>query len=103
MEEAYLLRQSEDGGALPRQLYGFPREVHCCDARTGACEVNGVRADATANFQDLLVAPAIEFGETRNVIFHEVFASFDVVEVFLRAHRLRRMPDVARPSVPVFL
>ena len=93
--------QAENRGALPRQLHGLVGKVHGGNLRAGAGEIDGVRADAAADFQDFLAVPAVEVGECRNVILDEVFPGFHLVEIFPRPYRSGRMVDIARAGVPV--
>src|SRR5260370_1310831 len=58
-------------------------------------------ASIHATFQHLPPAPPLELRESRNVVFHKVFPRFHLVEVFLRAHRRRRMSYVAGTLVPI--
>lgn len=93
--------ESEYGGACAGELHGFVGEVHSGDLSASTGKVDGVRADAASDFQDPFAAPALELGERGNVRLNEVFASFDLVEIFPGADDSRRVADVAGTGVPV--
>src|SRR5205807_6654000 len=95
--------QSEHGGALACQLHRFLRKVYRRDLRTCAGKIDRVRPDPAPDFQHFLAVPPRELRKSRYVIFHKVFSRLDLVEVFLRAHRRGRMPDIARTIVPIIL
>src|SRR5215211_2203924 len=85
-----------DGQRLAGELDGSE-----LGARPG--EVDRVGPDAATHLENALVLPAIELGERRNVWLDEVLPRLDLVEVLLRADRLRRVADVAGTGVPVSL
>lgn len=101
--EANSVFQSENRGALPSELHGFFGKVHGGDLRAGTSKVDGVCTDAAANFQDFLALPAVEFGESGDVILDEVLTSLYLVEIFPRANRSRGVADVTGAVVPVVL
>ena len=66
-----------------------------------AREVDGVGADAAANFEDFFAAPFFKVGEGGDVGLDEIFAGFDFVKIFARANGLRGVANVAGTIVPV--
>ena len=99
--ETHLILETVNLHALARQFQRLRRQIHRRDRRSVPREVDGVGADAAADFEDFLAAPALEVGEARNVRLDKILAGFDFVEVFARAHRLGRVADVAGTLVPV--
>lgn len=95
--------QPKDGGARAGQLHGFFGEIDGGDLRAGAGEVNRICPDAAADFEHLFATPSLELREPGDVVFHEVFASLHLVEVFLRTDGCSRMTNVTRTTVPVIL
>src|SRR5207244_12707470 len=85
------------------QLHGLFRKVYRRDLRYRAGKIDRVCPDPAPNFQDFLALPPRELRKSRYVIFHKVFSRLYLVEVFLRAHRRGRMPDVAGTLVPIIL
>ena len=83
------------------QLHRFFGEVD--GSYLGACasKVDGICADAAADFQDFFSLPVSKIGKTRDVILHEIFAGFDLIKVFLVTDRSSGVSDVARPTIPV--
>src|SRR5215472_5576805 len=99
--KADVVFEAKNGSTLACQLHGLLGEVDCGDVRASAGEVDGVCADAAADFQDFFAAPTLEFGESGNVVFDEVFAGFYLVEIFLGADCGGRMANVAGTGVPI--
>ena len=102
-EESDPVADLHDLGALLGDPERLGREV---DRRQlGACtgEVDRVGADAAADLEHTLAAPALEVREPRNVRLDEVLPRLDLVEVLARPDGLRRVPDVAGPRIPVAL
>lgn len=93
--------QAENGGAAAGQLHGFFGKIDGGDLGARAGKVDGVRADAAADFQDFLALPALELGKCRNVVLDEVLPGLDLVKIFLRADGRGGMPDVTGASIPV--
>ena len=93
--------QAEDAGALAGEGHGFIGEIDGGDLGAVTREVDGVGADAAADFEDLFSAPALEVCKGGNVGLDQIFAGFDLVEIFFRAYRLCRVTDVAGTVIPV--
>ena len=93
--------QPVDVEARLAELQALIGKVDDRDVRAGAREVDRIRADAAADLQHLLAAPAYEVRELRDVRLDEIFARLDLVEVFLAAHGAGRVADVAGAAVPV--
>ena len=101
LEEADAVFEAEDLGPLARHFQRFLGQVHRGDLGAGAREVDGIGADAAADFQHLLALPPLKIGEPWNMRLHHVLARLDFVEVLARADRLGRVPDVAGARIPV--
>src|ERR1700747_1451019 len=78
-------------------------KVHGRNESPVPSEIDGVRPDPASDFENFLPSPLLEFGESRNMRFHEVFPPPPFVKIFARSYILRRMPNVARPPVPILL
>src|SRR5882762_2860353 len=99
--ESDALFHSEHRGTLAGQLHRLLGKVHGRDLRSRPRKIDRVRPDAAPDLEYFLSAPPLEIRESRNVIFHEIFPRFHLVEVFLRPHRRGRMPDVTGTAVPI--
>jgi hypothetical protein len=98
-----LVLQAEDGGTAAGQFQGFFGEIDGGDLSAATGEIDGIGADAAADFEHFLAAPTIELGESGDVRLDEVLAGFDFVKVLPGADRRGRMADVAGTAIPVLL
>src|SRR5712692_642752 len=85
--EADLVLKPEDGSAGTGKLHGFFGEIDGSDLSAAAGEVDGVGADAAADFENFLATPALKLGKVGNVVFDEILAGFDFVKILPGADR----------------
>jgi hypothetical protein len=100
--EADVVLKAEQGGASAGELHGFFGQIDGRDVSAAAGEVDGVGADATADFENFFAAPAIELGESGYVRLDKIFAGFDFIEILPGADGRGGMADVAGTLVPIF-
>src|SRR5205807_10290503 len=67
---------------------------------SGTGKVDRIGPDPAADLQNLFASPPLELSEAGDMRLDEIFPSLDLVEIFSRAHRTRRMPYIARTNVP---
>src|SRR5438270_11679864 len=96
LQDVKLESPSGNGDTLSRELDNI---------QTGAIssEICGVCTNTATYFQDIFVAPSRKIGEAGNMRFYQIFPRFHLLKVFPRARLGRRVPQVARPFVPIFL
>lgn len=99
--EADLILKAEDGCTGAGKLHGFFGEIDGRDFNAAAGEVDGVGADAAADFENFFAAPTVELGESGDVRLDEIFAGFDFVEILPRADGRRGVADIAGTAVPI--
>ena len=87
---------------LPRQFDGFFGQIDGGDLGAVAREIHGVGTQATADFEHLFPAPALEIRELRDMRLHHVFTPLHFIEVLAGTHLFLRMAKIARPVIPVF-
>jgi hypothetical protein len=78
-------------------------EFNGCVIGAGPGEIDRIGADAATDLQHPFTGPALEPGKPGNVRFDEIFAFFDIVEIFPGTNLSGRMADVAWSAIPVRL
>ena len=101
VDERDAVSDTKDLGSSPSERDGLAREVAGNHFGASSCEIDRVGADATADLEDPLPLPGGEVGKGWDVRFYEVLPLLHLVEVLRRADRQRRVPEVARPTIPI--
>src|SRR5262249_9434142 len=77
------------------------RQIDRGHLSAGAREIDGIGADTTTDLQDLLAAPASEFGEGGDMRLDVGLSPLAFVATVPRSDRLGRMADVAGARIPI--
>src|SRR5262249_14460973 len=93
--ERYSIGHGKFMGPELGKLERFWRQIDRRDIGAGTREIDGIGADAAADFQNALAVPARKIGKGGDVRLDEVLARFDLVEVIARANWLGRVANVA--------